>query len=217
MIGGRKKGTMKFQNFFCAGFCAAAFLSAHAYAASSSPVVPLDQELTAVDYAKEGRQSGCGLRITAQAGSDLWVNVLLSVFVRESAAPLGMFKVVVKKINMENGQPLLRHGKITYSSIGQIHRAWLKSASGVQLLPDESGGSPHGEGYMTSTEFMLAMKLLSTIMQENFSVGFSKAAGEPDVVFEFNKRITPDESGKLTACMQNLRATMEEQINRESF
>ena len=206
---------MNLKKYVWAVFFATALLSAHAHA--SPPLIPLNQELAAVDYAKEGRQTGCGLRITAETGGDLWINVLLSVFVREAAPPLGMFKVVVKKINIENDKPKLQDGKIIYSSIGQIHRAWIKTASGQQLLPDDSAGATHGDGYMTSTEFMHAMNLLSTILRENFNVGFSREEAGAEEVFEFNQRITPEESGKLTDCMKNLRATMEEKLNRESL
>jgi len=206
---------MNCKKFIRAGIFATVLLTAQAHAGAAA--IPLKQKMVAVDYTKEGRQSGCGLRMTAESGGDLWINVLLSVFVREAAPPLGMFKVVVKKINMKNGEPLLQHGKITYSSIGQIHRAWIKTASGLQLLPNEDGRSTHGEGYMTSTEFIYTADLLGMLTLENFTVGFSREDGDAEKIFEFNQRITADESAKLTACMKNLRATMEEKINRESL
>jgi hypothetical protein len=206
---------MHLKKYLWAVFFATAPLSAHVHA--SPPLIPLNQELAAVDYTKEGRQTGCGIRITAESGGDLWINVLLSVFVRETAPPLGMFKVVVKKINIENDEPKLQDGKIIYSSIGQIHHAWIKTASGQQLLPDDSAGATHGEGYMTSTEFVYTVDLLGMLMRENFSVGFTREEAGAEEVFEFNQRITPEESGKLTDCMKNLRATMEEKLNRESL
>ena len=205
-----------------------AIFSAHAIGVIADPfsspassrqhlVIPLNQNLAALDYSKEGKQTGCGLRITGEAEGDLWVNILLSVFIREADAPIGMFKVVVKKINMQNGKPVLQDGKISYSSIGKIHQAWIKTDAGVQLQPYANGVSAHGDGYMTSLEFSNAMDLLSTIPQARFKVGFSKSENEPGTTLEFDKRITQSEADKLSACMRNLRGTMEEKKGAESF
>jgi len=179
--------------------------------------VPLKQNLAALDYSKEGKQTGCGLRITGETGGDLWINILLSVFSRETETPLGMFKVVVKKISLENGEAMLQDGKISYSSVGKIHQAWIKTGSGVQLRPYANGASAHGDGYMTSLEFSNAVDLLIAIPQGRFRVGFSKNENEPDEILEFDQRITRDEAGKLTACMRNLRGAMDEKKGGESF
>lgn len=123
-------------------FLIGAFLSAHALATPPPPVIPLNQYLAVVEYAREGKQTGCGLRATGETENNLWINVLLSVFTRESGDLFGMFKVVVKKINMQNGRPLLQDGRITYSSIGKIHKAWIKTDSGTQpLIYKERKGS----------------------------------------------------------------------------
>lgn len=190
----------------------AAVLSAHASAEPSPPAIPLKQNLAALDYARDGRQTGCGLRITGETGGDLWVNILLSVFARGAEAPVGMFKVVVKKINLQNGEPLLRDGKIGYSSIGKIHHAWIIAGTGVRLRPYANGASSHGDGYMTSLEFPNAMELLIAIPQARFQVGFSKNENEPDEILEFDQRITRSEADKLSSCMKNLRDAVEDKI-----
>lgn len=203
----------------------AAIIPVHALADPSPPsvslnqhlVIPLKQNLAALDYSKEGKQTGCGLRITGETGGDLWVNILLSVFIREADAPIGMFKVVVKKISMKNGEPLLQDGKISYSSIGKINQAWIKTDSGIQLQPYANGASSHGDGYMTSLEFSNAMDLLSAIPQARFKVGFNKNENEPDATLEFDQRIAQSEADKLSACMRNLRDAMEEKKGGGSF
>lgn len=192
-------------------------LSVHAFAEPPSTIVPLNQNLTAVDYAREGRQTGCGLRVTGETEGDLWVNVLLSVFLKDSGTTLGMFKVVVKKINLQNGEPLTQDGKLAYSSIGKIQQAWIKTATGVQLKPYENGAASHGDGYMTSLEFGNALDLLVAIPQASFQVGINKSAGGSDEVFEFHKSMARDEADKLSSCMKNLRGAIEEKENGKSF
>lgn len=187
-----------------------ALLSAQALASQPLPVIPLNQYLAALDYSKKGEQTGCGLRIDGETGDNLWVNVLVSVFIKESGTMFGMFKVFARKINMRNGVPLIQDGKVTYSSIGEIHKGWIKTDSGAQFLAGENGGSPHNEGYMAAMEFDNAIGLLIAIPQTNFRVGFSKKENESEEVFEFNKRITQDEADKLSSCMKNLRDAMEE-------
>ena len=190
------------------------FLSAHAFAGPPLPVIPKNQYLTSVDYAKEGEQTGCGLRITGETGDNLWINVLVSVFTRESGTLYGMFKVVAKKIIMQDGEPLIQDGKVIYSSIGKIHKAWIKTTSGIQPMTHEGGESPHNDGYMAALKFDNAADLLIALPQENFMVGFSKMEDGSEETFEFNKRITPDEANKLSACMKNLRGTREERSEK---
>jgi len=183
----------------------------------SPPPVPVNQNLAALDYSKAGKQTGCGLRITGETEGDLWINILLSVFIQGSARPIGMFKVVVKKVALQNGEPVLQDGKISYTSIGKIHKAWIKTDSGIQLQPYANGASSHGDGYMTSLEFSNAMDLLIAMPQARFKVGFSHNESEPDEILEFDKRITQDEAGKLSTCMRNLRASLEGKDGGESF
>jgi hypothetical protein len=170
-----------------------------------STVIPLNQALTAVDYSRENRQTGCGLRITGDTANNLWLNVLVTVFIKESGASFGILKVVAKKIIMQDGAPQLQDGRIVYSSIGEIHKAWIKTDSGVQPRIFSNGESPHKDGYLATMEFSSAINLLVAVTQESFLVGLKKNPDEPDEIFKFNKRIGPEEAGKLTACMKNLR------------
>ncbi len=186
-------------------FIFGAFLSAHALASTSLPITPLNQYLAALDYFKEGEQTGCGLRITGETKGDLWINALINVSMKESGALFGIFKVVVKKISIKNGKPLIRDGKVMYSSIGKIHKGWIITDSGVQFLANKNGGGPHNDGYMAPMEFDNAMALLIAIPQTNFRVGFSKKENGAEEIFEFNKRITQDEADRLSSCMKNLR------------
>lgn len=195
-------------------FIASMFFSAHALANLPAPAIPQNQYLTSVDYAREGEQTGCGLRIIGETGDNLWINVLISVFTRESGTLYGMFKVVSRKIVMKDGKPLVQNGKAIYSSIGQIHKAWIKAGSGVQPGIHEGGESPHNDGYMAMLGFDNAAKLLIALPQENFVVGFSKAAGGADEMFEFNKRMPRSEADKLSACMKNLRGTREKRRDK---
>ena len=184
-------------------------LSAHAFADTPPAVIPLNQYLAAIDYFKEGAQSGCGLRITGETRDNLWINVLLNASIKESGALFGMFKVVVKKISMKNGKPLMQDGKVMYSSIGNIYKGWIKTDSGVQFQANQNKGGPHNDGYMAPMEFDAVMALLVAIPQENFRVGFSKKRDGTEQVFEFNKRITQDEADRLLSCMKNLRDARE--------
>lgn len=193
---------------------ASMFLPAHALASPPVPAIPQSQYLTSVDYAKEGEQTGCGLRIIGETQDNLWINVLVSVFARESGTLYGMFKVVVRKIITENGEPLMQNGKPRYSSIGQIHKAWIKAGSGVQARIREGGESPHNDGYMATLEFDNAAKLLIALPQEDFRVGFSKTGSSAGEMFEFNQRMPRSEAGKLSTCMKNLRSTREKRRDK---
>ena len=190
-------------------FLVGILLSAHTFASPSVLAIPQNQYLTSVDYAKEGEQTGCGLRVIGETGDGLWINVLVSVFTRESGVLHGMFKVVAKKIIMRDGKPLMQDGKVMYSSIGKIYKAWIKTDSGVQPMIHEGGESPHNDGYMAALEFDNAAKLLIALPQENFMVGFSKVEDGSKETFGFNKRMPRNEASKLSACMKNLRRTRE--------
>jgi len=189
-------------------FIIGALISTLAVAGTPPPVIPLNQYLTVVEYARNGEQTGCGLRATGETADNLWIDVLLNVLTGESGNLFGMFKVVVRKINMRNGVPLLQDGRITYSSIGNIHSAWIKSGSGKQSIIRKGNESPHNDGYMASLDFDNAMDLLIAMPLTNFRVGYKIGENDkPDEVLEFNKRITRGEAGKLSACMKNLRKT----------
>jgi hypothetical protein len=193
--------------------------SAHASAAPPPPlsqlppVIPTHQELAAVDYFRDGKPTGCGLRITGEAVENLWLNVLISVFLNETGSTFGIFKVSAKKINMKDGAPLIQDGRITYTSIGKIHKAWLKTKSGLQPNLYKNGELMHSDGYMASMEFVSSMDLLAAIPQASFRVGLSKNEGDAEEIYEFNKRIELKEANKLLACMKNLRNAVEESKN----
>lgn len=193
---------------------ASMFLPAHALASPPVPAIPQSQYLTSVDYAKEGEQTGCGLRIIGETKDNLWINVLVSVFTRESGTLYGMFKVVARKITMKDGEPLMQNGKTMYSSIGQIHKAWIRTGSGIQARIHEGGDSPHNDGYMAALDFDNAVKLLIALPQEDFMVGFSKMGSGAEEIFEFNKRMPKDEASKLSACMKELRGTREKRRDK---
>ena len=192
-------------------------LSAHALADSSAPVVPLNQKLAVVDYFDNGRQSGCGLRATGETRDDLWLNVLITVFMKETGSAFGVIKVVARKVNTKDGIPLLQDGKITYADIGNIRKAWIKSYSGKEPLIYKNGESSHGDAYMVTADFSSTVDMLVAILQESFKVGLNRNETGHDEVFQFDKQLGKDEAYKLSTCMNNLRAAMEENKSRETF
>jgi hypothetical protein len=198
-------------------FLFGALLSAHALADTSPPVIPLNQNLAVVDYFGDGRQTGCGLRATGETQDALWLNVLITVFRKETGATFGVIKVVARKANMKDGAPVLQDGKITYANIGKIQRAWIKAESGKQPIMYKNGESSHSDAYMVNTEFASTVDLLVAIAQENFKVGLNRNEYGPDEIFQFDKRLGQNEAGKLSVCMKNLRAAMEENKSKESF
>ena len=192
-------------------------LSARALADSSTPAVPLNQNLAVVDYFSNGRQTGCGLRATGETKDDLWLNVLITVFRKETGATFGVIKVVARKVNTKDGVPLLKDGKITYADIGNIRKAWIKPESGKEPQINKNGESSHGDAYMVDTEFVGTVDLLVAMSRENFKVGLNRNEHEPDEIFQFDKRLDQDEANKLSICMKNLRAAIEESKSKQSF
>ncbi|MGC2049065.1 MAG: hypothetical protein WA635_10695 [Gallionella sp.] len=192
-------------------------VSAEAFAATSVPVVPLQQKLTAVEYSSGGRQTGCGLRITGVTSQNLSLNVLITVFMKEAGVTFGVVKVVARKMDMKKGVPLPQDGSATYSSIGQIRKAWIKPDSGSQPLVYQNGKSSHNDAYMVSTEFASTVDLLVAISRENFRVGLNRSDEGPDEIFQFDRRISQEEAGKLSVCMNNLRAEIEEGKRNNTF
>jgi hypothetical protein len=205
------------------GFLFWALLSAHAFADTSPPVVPhppvipLNQNLAVVDYFGDGRQTGCGLRITGETKDDLWLNVLITVFMKGTGATFGVIKVVARKVNVKDGIPLLQDGKITYANIGKIRKAWIKPDSGKEPLIYKNGESSHSDAYMVSAEFASTVDLLVAISQGGFKVGLNRNEGGPDDVFQFDKRLDQSEADKLSMCMKNLRTVMEENKEKQNF
>jgi hypothetical protein len=192
-------------------------LSAHALAVSSTAVIPLNQNLAVVDYFSNGWQTGCGLRATGETKDDLWLNVLITVFRKDTGATFGVIKVVARKVNTKDGVPLLKNGKITYVDLGNIRKAWIKPDSGEQPKINKNGESSHNDAYMVDTEFSSTVDLLRAMTQENFKVGLNRNDTGPDEIFQFDKRPSQDEIAKLSICMKNLRTALEEKKNKETF
>jgi hypothetical protein len=185
-------------------------LSAHALAESSAPVIPLNQKLAVVDYFDNGRQSGCGLRATGETKDNVSLNVLVTVFMKDTGSAFGVIKVVARKVNIQDG-------RITYENLGNIRKAWIQSHSGKKPFIYKNGESSHGDAYMVTAEFSSTVDMLAAILQESFKVGLNRNENGPDEVFQFDKPLASDEGYKLSVCMKNLRALMEESRSKESF
>jgi hypothetical protein len=192
-------------------------ISAQALAGSSAPVIPLNQKLEVVDYSDNGRQSGCGLRATGNTKDDVWLNVLVTVFMKETGASFGIIKVVARKVNTKDGAPVLQDGKITYADLGKISKAWIKSYSGKEPLIYKNGESSHGDAYMVTADFSSTVDLLAAILQESFKVGLNRNEQGPDEIFQFDKQLGQDEAYKLSVCMKNLKTAMDENKEKQNF
>ena len=191
--------------------------SAQALAGSSAPVIPLNQKLEVVDYSDNGRQSGCGLRATGNTRDDVWLNVLVTVFMKETGASFGIIKVVARKVNTKDGAPVLQDGKITYADLGKISKAWIKSYSGKEPLVYKNGESSHADAYMVTADFSSTVDLLAAILQESFKVGLTRNEQGPDEIFQFDKQLGQDEAYKLSVCMKNLKTAMDENKEKQNF
>lgn len=193
------------------GMVFAVLLSCQAYAV---PVIPIQQNLYAVEYSSAGGQTGCGLRITGVVGESLSLNVLITVFVKETGMTFGVIKVVARSTNM-NG--LSAPQDDAASNLAGIHRAWIESDSGIQPQIYQDGKSLHNDAYMVSAEFASTVNLLVAVSGENFRVGLSRNEGGPDEVFQFDQRINQEEAGKLSVCMKNLRSAIAENKRSNTF
>ncbi|MEO7622084.1 MAG: hypothetical protein ABIS30_03370 [Gallionella sp.] len=191
-------------------------LSAQALASPTS-VIPLNQNLAVVDYFGEGRQTGCGVRATGETKDNLWLNVLITVFLKETGSTFGVIKVVARKVKTKDGVPLLKDGKITYTNLGKIQKAWIKSDSGKEPLIYKNDEASHSGAYMVSAEFASTVDLLAEMIQGNFRVGLNRNAQDLDEVFQFNKPLDKSEGEKLSVCMKNLRDEMEEKKDKQNF
>jgi hypothetical protein len=195
----------------------AMLLSAQALADPSTLIVPQNQKLAVVDYFDNGRQSGCGLRATGVTKDDVSLNILITVFMKETGAAFGVIKVVARKIVTKDGVPLLQDGKITYANMGTIRKAWIRTYSGKEPQVYKNGESSHGDAYMVTADFSSTVDLLVAILQEGFKVGLNRNETGPDEVFQFDKTLDRDEAYKLSVCMKNLRNVMEESKSKERF
>jgi hypothetical protein len=192
-------------------------LSAHSFAGTSIPAAVLNQKLSAVDYSSDGRQTGCGLRATGETGDGLSLNVLVTVFRKDTGATFGVIKVVARKVVKKDGAPLMQDGQAVIANLGKIQRAWIRPDSGKQPAIDRSGESSHGDAYMVNSEFSGTVDLLIAMSQENFKVGLNRNDEGPDEIFQFEKHLDPGETGKFSVCMSNLRAVLEEGKSKETF
>jgi len=204
------------------GYIFGLLLSANFVAASPNDilipsVVPLNQKLSTVEYFKDGRQSGCGLRVTGETRDDIWINVLITVFMKEPGVNFGVAKIVARKVEAKDGKPLLREGRISYLDIGNIQSAWIKPDSEELPTNYESGGPSHTDAYMATVEFAGTMDLLVAISQQSFKVGLNRGGGKLDEIYQFDKGIGGGEAGKLAACMNNLRAEIEQSKRDKTF
>ena len=180
-------------------------------------IIPLKQNLAAVEYFSAGRQSGCGLRITGETNDDIWINVLITVFLKDSGDNFGAVKIVARKVETENGKLKFRDGRITYLDIGKIRRAWIKPDSRELPVVYDGAGPSHNDAYMATVGFANTMNLIIAISEESFRVGINRAAGKIDEIYQFDQRISPEEAGKLSTCMANLRDEIEESQHGKTF
>jgi hypothetical protein len=70
---------------------------------------------------------------------------------------------------------------------------------------------------MVTTEFSGTVDLLLAISQEKFKVGLNRSDDEPDEVFQFDRRISQVDAGKLSVCMNNLRGEIEQNKRNNTF
>ena len=180
-------------------------------------IIPLKQSLTSVEYRNLGRQSGCGLRITGETQDDIWINILITVFRKDSGDNFGAVKIVARKVETENGKLKFRDGRITYLNTGKIRRAWIKPDSMDLPVAYEGAGPSHNDAYMGTVEFANTMDLMILISEESFRVGINRVAGKVDEIYQFDQRISLDEAGKLSLCMTNLRDEIEGRQHRQPF
>jgi hypothetical protein len=191
-------------------------LSTNVFATPNTTSPALHQNLVSVDYTSNGKQSGCGLRATADNKDELSLNALITVFVKDTGATFGVIKVVARKINTKNGAPVLKHGNMTYLNLGKISTVWIQPDS-VNKPKVYDQGSSHNDGYMETVDFNSTADLLLLLSQENFKIGFNYHQGQPDVVFTFNQWMDRREGNAFAACMANLNNVIEENKKQQSF
>lgn len=197
-------------------FLFAVLLSAHAFASSSAPVPLLKQNFVSVEYTSNGKQSGCGLRATAENKDNLTLNALITVFMKDTGATFGVVKVVARKASMKNGVPLMKNGSPVYLNIGNVSKAWIKPDSAAQPKV-YNRGTAHNDGYMETVDFASTVDLMQLMSQENFRVGFSFNTGQADQTFIFDQWMDRREGNAFAACMANLTNVIEENKKKRSF
>jgi len=208
---------MKLSSFRFTCLLLAMFFPTPGYSSPANPVVPSHQQLMAVDYTNNGKQTGCGLRATGDAESDLRLNVLVTVFAKGSGATFGVIKVVARKVVMQDGMPLAQGNNATYLNLGEISNAWIVSDSGKQAMIYTDGESSHNDAYMVNAEFTSTLNLMTVMSQEDFKVGLKRKTAHQEQIFQFNQRASQEEAGKLSVCLNKLRQTIMDERHQESF
>jgi hypothetical protein len=192
-----------------------ASISLPAIAATPAVITPATQNMIAVQYASGGKQSGCGIRATGVTEQNLSLNILITVFLKDTGAKFGVVKVVARNVDPESGTA--QDGDVTSRTLGKIRKAWIKPDAASPPRVFENGQALHNDAYMVTTEFVSTMDLIVAMSQANFRVGLNRTGAGADEVFQFNKRISADEALKLSACMNNLRSAIEENKDHKSF
>lgn len=197
-------------------FLFAALLSANVFASSSAPVPLIKQNFVSVEYSSNGKQSGCGLRATAENKDNLTLNALITVFMKETGATFGVVKVVARKADMKNGVPKMKNGSPVFLNIGNVTKAWIRTDSATQPKTYNRGTS-HNDGYMETVDYSSTVDLMVLMSQENFKIGFSFNTGQADQTFIFDQWMDRREGNAFAACMANLANVIEENKKRRSF
>ncbi|NOU00007.1 MAG: hypothetical protein HOO95_00300 [Gallionella sp.] len=197
-------------------FTFVALLSANAFASSSTPVPLIKQNFVSVEYTSNGKQSGCGLRATAENKDNLTLNALITVFMKDTGATFGVVKVVARKAEMKNGVPKMKNGSPVFLNIGNVTKAWFKPDSAAQPKV-YSQGTSHNDGYMETVDYASTVDLMQLLSQENFKIGFSFNTGQADQTFIFDQWMDRREGNAFAACMANLNNVIEENKKKRSF
>ncbi len=191
-------------------------LSANAFASSSAPVPLIKQNFVSVEYNSNGKQSGCGVRATAENKNNLTLNALITVFMKETGVTFGVVKVVARKADMKNGVPKMQNGSPVFLNIGNVTKAWIQTDSSTQPKVYNRGTS-HNDGYMETVDYTGTLDLMMLMVQENFKIGFSFNTGQADQTFVFDQWMDRREGNAFAACMMNLKNVIEENKKRRSF
>ena len=198
-------------------FLVGMLLSAHVFADNAGLIVPKNQKLVSVEYSNNGRQTGCGLRATGETGDGLSLNVLITVFSKETGATFGVVKVVARQMQIKDGVPQMEDGRIVYADLGKIDHAWVATESGKRPFVYKDGEMSHADAYMINTEFASTLDFMAAMLQERFNVGLNRKPDSPDQVFRFDVYLPHDEGSRFSQCIGNLRAEMDSKKRGESY
>jgi hypothetical protein len=169
----------------------------------------LKQNLVAVSYNSDGKQTGCGLRATGESKEHLSLNALFTVFLKETGATFGVVKVVVRKSEIKNG-------KAKFIDMGRISKTWVQSDSAAQPKI-YTRGTAHNDGYMETVDYADTVQQMTLLAQENFRIGVNFNTGQADQVFVFDQWMDRREGNAFAACMSNLTNVIEESKKKRSL